>query len=148
MSRCGEFRLGCRCGSGGDSGSLLGGLAHLEDLDYLARLLSDDAKRVLAGRKAGENIVYLKTELCLLERRQAFEQIGGLLSALQDQSEAAGSAAVQAAAEYAVTDAALQAASARVDVLTAQTAQAASISAMTSNMLRRFMRRGGTGLPE
>ncbi|MFC0484600.1 lytic transglycosylase domain-containing protein, partial [Pseudarthrobacter scleromae] len=51
-------------------------------------------------------------------------RIGGLLSALQDQSEAAGSAAVQAAAEYAVTDAALQAASAKVEVLAAQTEQA------------------------
>ncbi|MBD1536900.1 lytic transglycosylase domain-containing protein [Arthrobacter sp. S13_S34] len=62
------------------------------------------------------------------EAKKAAEiaRIGGLLSALQDQSEAAGSAAVQAAAEYAVTDAALQAASARVEVLAAQTAQADS----------------------
>ena len=40
-------------------------------------------------------------------------KIDGLLSSLQDQSEAAGSAAVQAAAEYAATDAALQAAASR-----------------------------------
>ncbi|MFD0045894.1 lytic transglycosylase domain-containing protein [Pseudarthrobacter scleromae] len=60
------------------------------------------------------------------EAKKAAEiaRIGGLLSALQDQSEAAGSAAVQAAAEYAVTDAALQAASAKVEVLAAQTEQA------------------------
>ena len=53
-------------------------------------------------------------------------KIDGLLSSLQDQSEAAGSAAVQAAAEYAATDAALQAAAASVEALAAQAAQADS----------------------
>jgi hypothetical protein len=53
-------------------------------------------------------------------------KIDGLLNSLQDQSEAAGSTAVQAAAEYAATDAALQAAAARVEALAAQAAQADS----------------------
>ncbi|MFJ6156155.1 lytic transglycosylase domain-containing protein [Pseudarthrobacter sp. NPDC092184] len=55
-------------------------------------------------------------------------KIDGLLSGLQEQSEAAGSAAVQAAAEYAATDAALQAAAARVEALAAQAVHADSES--------------------
>ncbi|WP_406638007.1 lytic transglycosylase domain-containing protein [Pseudarthrobacter quantipunctorum] len=53
-------------------------------------------------------------------------KIDGLLSSLQEQSEAAGSAAVQAAAEYAATDAALQAAASRVEALAQQALQADS----------------------
>ncbi|MGO4235661.1 coiled-coil domain-containing protein [Pseudarthrobacter sp. YAF2] len=50
--------------------------------------------------------------------------INGLLSGLQTQSEAAGDAAVRAAADYAAADAELQAASTRVDALSAQAARA------------------------
>lgn len=48
--------------------------------------------------------------------------INDLLTGLQSTAEALGTAAVAAAADYAVTDAALQTASAKVDVLTAQVA--------------------------
>jgi hypothetical protein len=51
-------------------------------------------------------------------------RIDGLLVDLQAQSESLGTVAVQSAADYAVTDSALQAASARVEALTAQVAQA------------------------
>jgi septal ring factor EnvC (AmiA/AmiB activator) len=51
-------------------------------------------------------------------------KIGDLLGGLQTQAEALGSAAVKSAAEYAVAEAALQVASSKVDVLTAQTARA------------------------
>ncbi|MEJ1193212.1 lytic transglycosylase domain-containing protein [Pseudarthrobacter sp. CCNWLW207] len=51
-------------------------------------------------------------------------RINELLSGLQTQAEALGGAAVTSAAEYAAADAALQAASSRVDVLTAQTERA------------------------
>jgi len=51
-------------------------------------------------------------------------KIGDLLTGLQTQAEALGTAAVKSAAEYAVAESALQAASAKVDVLTAQTARA------------------------
>ncbi|VXB40229.1 conserved exported hypothetical protein [Arthrobacter sp. 9AX] len=51
-------------------------------------------------------------------------KITDLLAGLQSQSESLGTAAVQAAADYAVTDSALQAAGARVDALTAQVAEA------------------------
>lgn len=50
-------------------------------------------------------------------------RINELLGGLQTQAEALGGAAVTSAAEYAAADAALQAASSRVDVLTAQTAR-------------------------
>ncbi|MCU1518548.1 MAG: transglycosylase [Pseudarthrobacter sp.] len=53
-------------------------------------------------------------------------RINDLLAGLQAQAETLGTAAVESAAEYAVADAALQAASAKVDVLTAQTARAAA----------------------
>jgi septal ring factor EnvC (AmiA/AmiB activator) len=49
--------------------------------------------------------------------------INDLLSGLQSTAEALGTAAVASAAEYAVTDAALQAASSKVDVLNAQVAR-------------------------
>jgi hypothetical protein len=51
-------------------------------------------------------------------------RINDLLGGLQSQAETLGNAAVTSAAEYAVAEAALQAASSRVDVLTAQTARA------------------------
>ncbi|MBT2531499.1 lytic transglycosylase domain-containing protein [Arthrobacter sp. ISL-48] len=51
-------------------------------------------------------------------------KIGDLLSGLQTQAEALGTAAVKSAADYAVAESALEAASAKVDVLTAQTARA------------------------
>lgn len=51
-------------------------------------------------------------------------RIDGLLGDLQAQSESLGTAAVQSAADYAVTDSALQSASARVEALTAQVSQA------------------------
>ncbi|MCU1566289.1 MAG: transglycosylase [Pseudarthrobacter sp.] len=50
-------------------------------------------------------------------------RINDLLGGLQAKSESLGAAAVQSAAEYAVTDSALQAASAKVDALTAQVSQ-------------------------
>ncbi|MDQ0801017.1 lytic transglycosylase domain-containing protein [Arthrobacter sp. SLBN-112] len=50
--------------------------------------------------------------------------INGLLSGLQAQSEAAGDTAVRAAADYAAADAELQAASTRLDALSAQAARA------------------------
>ncbi|WP_285242883.1 lytic transglycosylase domain-containing protein [Pseudarthrobacter sp. fls2-241-R2A-127] len=50
--------------------------------------------------------------------------IDGLLGNLQTQSEAAGDAAVRAAADYAAADAELQAASARLDALAAQAGRA------------------------
>lgn len=53
-------------------------------------------------------------------------RIGDLLGGLQSQAEVLGNAAVKSAADYAVADSALQAASSRVDVLTAQTARANS----------------------
>ncbi|MEW1921489.1 coiled-coil domain-containing protein [Pseudarthrobacter oxydans] len=84
------------------------GAAEVPPGDYPSWEEVQDAKESEAG-KAGE-----------------IARIGGLLSALQDQSETTGSVAVQAAAEYAVTDAALQAASARVEALAAQAAQADS----------------------
>lgn len=52
-------------------------------------------------------------------------RITDLLDGLQAESETLGAAAVKSAGEYAVTDAALQAATARVDALTAEAAQAA-----------------------
>jgi hypothetical protein len=51
-------------------------------------------------------------------------RINELLGGLQSQAETLGNAAVASAAEYAVAEAALEAASAKVDVLTAQTARA------------------------
>ncbi len=51
-------------------------------------------------------------------------KIGDLLSGLQTQAEALGTAAVKSAAEYALAESALAAASAKVDVLTAETARA------------------------
>ncbi|HYH77430.1 MAG TPA: lytic transglycosylase domain-containing protein [Arthrobacter sp.] len=51
-------------------------------------------------------------------------RINDLLGGLQSQAEILGNAAVTSAAEYAVAEAALQAASSKVDVLTAQTARA------------------------
>ncbi len=51
-------------------------------------------------------------------------RINDLLNGLQSQSESVGSAAVTSAADYAVADAALQSATARVDALAAQAAQA------------------------
>ncbi|MDQ5861636.1 MAG: lytic transglycosylase domain-containing protein, partial [Actinomycetota bacterium] len=51
-------------------------------------------------------------------------RINGLLGGLQTEAEALGNAAVTSAAEYAVAEAALQAATATVDALTAQTARA------------------------
>ena len=51
-------------------------------------------------------------------------RINDLLAGLQSQAETLGNAAVTSAAEYAVAEAALQAASSKVDVLTAQTARA------------------------
>jgi hypothetical protein len=51
-------------------------------------------------------------------------RISSHLDDLQATSESLGTAAVQSAADYAVTDAALQAASAKVDALTAQVSQA------------------------
>ena len=53
-------------------------------------------------------------------------RIGELLAILQDQSETLGTAAVQTAAQYAAADAALQAANATVEELTAQVAKADS----------------------
>jgi peptidoglycan DL-endopeptidase CwlO len=53
-------------------------------------------------------------------------RIGDLLASLQDQSETLGTAAVQSAAEYAAAHAALQAANATVEELTAQVAKADS----------------------
>lgn len=53
-------------------------------------------------------------------------RINDLLGGLQGQAEALGNAAVTAAAEYALAEAAVQAASSRVDILTAQTARAAA----------------------
>jgi len=50
--------------------------------------------------------------------------INGLLSGLQAQSEAAGDAAVRAAADYAAADAELQAATTRLDALSAKAARA------------------------
>ncbi len=50
--------------------------------------------------------------------------ITGLLDGLQTQSEQLGDAAVASAAEYAVTQAALDAATSKLDVITAQSAQA------------------------
>jgi hypothetical protein len=55
---------------------------------------------------------------------EEINRISGLLGGLQAQSESLGTAAVQSAAEYAVTDSALQAASANVETLTAQVSQA------------------------
>ncbi|CCQ45919.1 putative uncharacterized protein [Pseudarthrobacter siccitolerans] len=51
-------------------------------------------------------------------------RINDLLGGLQAQSESLGAAAVRSAAEYAVTDSALQAASAKLEALTAQVSQA------------------------
>jgi hypothetical protein len=51
-------------------------------------------------------------------------RITDLLGGLQAQSESLGAAAVRSAAEYAVTDSALQAAGAKVEALTAQVSQA------------------------
>ncbi|WP_255768824.1 coiled-coil domain-containing protein [Pseudarthrobacter sulfonivorans] len=51
-------------------------------------------------------------------------RIGDLLGGLQAQGEALGNAAVSAAADYAVAQSALQAASSKVDALTAQVARA------------------------
>ena len=53
-------------------------------------------------------------------------RINDLLGGLQSQAEVLGNAAVTSAAEYAVAETALQAASSKVDVLTAQTARAAA----------------------
>ncbi|MET3173235.1 UNVERIFIED_ORG: hypothetical protein ABIB52_001067 [Arthrobacter sp. UYCu721] len=53
-------------------------------------------------------------------------RINGLLGGLQTEAEALGNAAVTSAAEYALADAALQAATSTVDALTAQTARAAA----------------------
>ncbi|WP_235564233.1 lytic transglycosylase domain-containing protein [Arthrobacter sp. Soil762] len=53
-------------------------------------------------------------------------RINGLLGGLQTEAEALGNAAVTSAAEYAKAEAALQAATSTVDVLTAQTARAAA----------------------
>ncbi|RAX45900.1 lytic transglycosylase domain-containing protein [Arthrobacter sp. AQ5-06] len=53
-------------------------------------------------------------------------RINGLLGGLQTEAEALGNAAVTSAAEYAVSDAALQVATSTVDALTAQTARAAA----------------------
>ncbi|WP_285317982.1 lytic transglycosylase domain-containing protein [Pseudarthrobacter sp. lyk4-40-TYG-27] len=50
--------------------------------------------------------------------------INGLLDGLQTQAEAAGNTAVRAAADYAAADAGLQAASVRLDTLSAQAARA------------------------
>lgn len=52
------------------------------------------------------------------------ERITGLLSGLQAEAEALGSAAVASAAEYAVADAALKSATARADALSAKAAEA------------------------
>ncbi|WP_307074987.1 lytic transglycosylase domain-containing protein [Arthrobacter pascens] len=51
-------------------------------------------------------------------------KIDDLLGGLQSQAEVLGNAAVKSAAEYAVAESALQVASSKVDVLTAQTARA------------------------
>jgi hypothetical protein len=51
-------------------------------------------------------------------------RINDLLGGLQAQSESLGAEAVHSAAEYAITDSALQSASAKVEALTAQVAQA------------------------
>ncbi|WP_457962591.1 lytic transglycosylase domain-containing protein [Arthrobacter sp. D1-29] len=53
-------------------------------------------------------------------------RIGDLLGGLQSQAEALGAAAVTSAADYAVAEAALSAATSRMDVLTTQTDQANS----------------------
>ncbi len=53
-------------------------------------------------------------------------RINDLLGGLQAQSESLGAAAVRSAAEYAVTDSALQSASVKVEALTAQVSQANS----------------------
>jgi hypothetical protein len=53
-------------------------------------------------------------------------RINGLLGGLQTEAEALGNAAVTSAAEYALAEAALQAATSTVDALTAQTARAAA----------------------
>lgn len=53
-------------------------------------------------------------------------RINGLLGGLETEAEALGNAAVTSAAEYALAEAALQAATSTVDALTAQTARAAA----------------------
>ncbi|NUP60455.1 MAG: lytic transglycosylase domain-containing protein, partial [Pseudarthrobacter sp.] len=57
-------------------------------------------------------------------KAEEIARINSLLAGLQQQSEAAGGTAVSAAADYAVAQAALEAAAARVDTLSAEAARA------------------------
>jgi peptidoglycan DL-endopeptidase CwlO len=101
---------------------LLGGLLAVALATSAALLPASAVEMPPGGYPSWEDVQ--KAQQTETGKAAEISRINDLLNGLQSQSESVGSAAVTSAADYAVADAALQSATARVDALAAQAAQA------------------------